>query len=87
MLGTNPNLLFEDGPGPVLGPVGGEFQPSFETVHPGGGAHLFSVLHSIFVSKETWEALHFVGCVDPQQRQPVSDYFADRFHEDQPPTA
>jgi hypothetical protein len=27
----------------------GEFQPSFETVHPGGGAHLFSVLHSIFV--------------------------------------
>ena len=48
-LGTNPNLLFEDGPGPVLEPVGGEFQPSFEIVHPGGGAHLFSVLHSIFV--------------------------------------
>jgi hypothetical protein len=30
-------------------PVGGEFQPPFETVYPGGGAHLFSVLHSIFV--------------------------------------
>jgi hypothetical protein len=23
-------------------PVGGEFQPSFETVHPGAGATLFS---------------------------------------------
>jgi hypothetical protein len=30
-------------------PVGGEFQPPFETAYPGGGAHLFSVLHSIFV--------------------------------------
>jgi len=35
-----PNLLFEDGTGPDLEPVGGEFQPSFATVHPGGGAHL-----------------------------------------------
>jgi hypothetical protein len=39
-IGANPNRLFEDGPGPGLEPVGGEFQPSFETVHPGGGAHL-----------------------------------------------
>ena len=37
---TPPNPLFEDGTGPGLEPVGGEFQPSFETVHPGGGAHL-----------------------------------------------
>jgi hypothetical protein len=48
-LGTNPNPLFEDGQGPGLEPVGSEFQPSFETVHPGGGAHFFFVLHSIFV--------------------------------------
>jgi hypothetical protein len=41
--------LFKDGPGPGLEPVGGEFQPPFETVFPGGGAHHFSVLHSIFV--------------------------------------
>jgi len=40
----NPNPLFEDGPGPGLGPVGGEFQPSFETGCPGGGAHLIFVL-------------------------------------------
>jgi hypothetical protein len=40
-----PNSLFEDGTGPGLDPVGGEFQPSFETVHPGGGAHLIFVLH------------------------------------------
>jgi len=38
-IGANPNPLFEDGPGPGLEPVGGEFQPSFETVHPGGGAY------------------------------------------------
>jgi hypothetical protein len=41
-LGTNPILLFKNGPGPVLEPVDGEFQPSFETVYPGAGAHLFS---------------------------------------------
>jgi hypothetical protein len=46
-----PNSLFDDGTGPGLEPVGGEFQPSFETVHPGGGAHLFSVLHSILSLK------------------------------------
>ena len=34
-----------------LEPVGGEFQPSFETPHPGGGPYLFTVLHSIFVLK------------------------------------
>jgi len=34
--------LFKNGPDPVLEPVGGEFQPSFETVYPGAGAHLFS---------------------------------------------
>jgi hypothetical protein len=50
-IGGNPKTLFEDGPGSDLEPVGGEFQPSFATVHPGGGAHLFSVLHSIFVLK------------------------------------
>jgi hypothetical protein len=44
----NPNSLFEDGHGPGLDPVGGEFQSSFETVHPGGGAHLFSELQSFF---------------------------------------
>jgi hypothetical protein len=40
--GLNSIPLFEDGPGPVLEPVGGEFQPTFETVYPGGGAHLIS---------------------------------------------
>ena len=38
-LGTNPNPLFEDGLGPVLEPVGGEFQPRLATVYPGGGAY------------------------------------------------
>jgi hypothetical protein len=28
-------LFFKDGPGPVLEPVGGEFQPSFATAYPG----------------------------------------------------
>jgi hypothetical protein len=46
----HPNLFFEDGSGPGLKPVGGEFQPSLETVYPGGGAHLFSELHSICMS-------------------------------------
>ena len=36
----HPNSLIDDGTGLGLEPVGGEFQPSFETVHPGGGAHL-----------------------------------------------
>jgi hypothetical protein len=43
------NLLCEDGTGPGLETVGGEFQPSFETVYPGAGAHFITLLHSIFV--------------------------------------
>jgi hypothetical protein len=46
-IGTNPNLLFEDGPGPGLEPVGGEFQPSFETGYAGGDAHLIFVLNQL----------------------------------------
>jgi len=57
-LGTNPKPLFEDGPGPGLEPVGGEFQPSFETGYPGGGAYLIFVLKG-WVS---WAAhSHFPG--------------------------
>ena len=41
---TNTNPLFDDGPGPGLDPVDGEFQPSFETDYPGGGAYLIFVL-------------------------------------------
>jgi hypothetical protein len=41
---TNPTPLFEDGPGPGLEPVGGEFQPPFAIAYPGGGAHLIFVL-------------------------------------------
>jgi hypothetical protein len=40
----HPNSLFEDGTGLGLEPVGGEFQPSFETGYPGGGAYLYSVV-------------------------------------------
>jgi len=40
ILGMIPNPLFEDGTGPGLEPVSGEFQPSFETGYPGGGAYL-----------------------------------------------
>ena len=50
-LQTLSDSLFEDGPGPGIEPVGGEFQPSFETAHPGGDAYLFTVLHSIFALK------------------------------------
>jgi ABC-type uncharacterized transport system ATPase subunit len=50
-LGTNPDILILDGPGPGLEPVGGEFQPQFATAYPGGGDHLFSVLHFTFVIK------------------------------------
>ena len=45
----HPNSFLEDGTGPGLEPVGGEFESSLEIVHPGGSAHLFSVLHSIFI--------------------------------------
>ncbi|MEN8691078.1 MAG: hypothetical protein AB1Z20_13315, partial [Desulfobacterales bacterium] len=40
----HPNSLFEDGRSPGLETVGGEFQPSFETVRSGEGAHLIFVL-------------------------------------------
>jgi hypothetical protein len=40
----HPNALFEDGPGPGLESVGGEFQPSFATVYPGGDAYLLFAL-------------------------------------------
>jgi len=43
----HPNSLIEDGTGSVLETVGGEFQPSFETVHSGGGAHLYFVLEQL----------------------------------------
>jgi len=45
ILGMIPNPLFEDGTGPGLEPVSGEFQPSFETGYPGGGAYLIFVLN------------------------------------------
>jgi hypothetical protein len=40
------NSLFEEGPGFIIEPVGGECQPSFEIVHPGGGAHLNFILNT-----------------------------------------
>jgi hypothetical protein len=43
-----PNSFFEDGYGPGLEAVGGEFQPSFATAHAGGGAHFITLLQSIF---------------------------------------
>ena len=46
-----PNSLFEDGTGPGLEPVDGEFQPSFASVHPGGGAHLFFSITFYFRTK------------------------------------
>jgi hypothetical protein len=45
-LGTNPTPLFEDGKGPGLESVGGEFQPPFAIAYPGGGAHLIFVLNA-----------------------------------------
>jgi len=44
-VGTNPNPLFEDGLGPGLEPVGGEFQPRLEIGYPGVGVHLIFVLY------------------------------------------
>jgi len=40
-LGAYPTPLSKDGPGPVLEPVDGEFQPPFAIAHPDGGATLF----------------------------------------------
>jgi hypothetical protein len=45
---TNPLNSFEDGTGPGLEPVGGEFQPSFATDYLGGGAHLIFGLKYFF---------------------------------------
>ena len=58
----HPNSLFEGAPGSGLETVGVEFQPSFETVHPGGGAHLFFVVNSIFVFK----SMSFRGSAGPE---------------------
>ena len=52
-LGNNSKTLFEDGTGPGLDPVGGEFQPSFETGYPGGGAYLIFVSFEIRVLRFT----------------------------------
>jgi hypothetical protein len=41
--------VFKARRGPVLGPVGIEFQATFETVYPGGGAYLASGFGFIFV--------------------------------------
>ena len=39
--------IFNAGPGPVLAPVGGAFQPPLETGYPGGGA--YHILGSFFI--------------------------------------
>ena len=76
-LGTNPTSLFYGGLGPGLEPVGGEFQPPFETVYPGGGAHLFTVLLFVFVLKvdgtiglaiNFWARLEKEGCLVIRRR-------------------
>jgi len=45
----NKSDLFKYGTGPGLEPVGGEFQPSFETAHPGADAYPICEFGSIFV--------------------------------------
>jgi hypothetical protein len=45
MFKLHQNSLFEDWTDISLEPVGGKFQPSFEIVHPGGGAHLKFILN------------------------------------------
>jgi len=65
---TNPTLLFKDGLGPGLEPVGGEFQPQFETAYPGGGTHIFTELHSIFVLKTVFG--DFYGTSPPTRYPP-----------------
>jgi hypothetical protein len=64
----NPNSLFKDGTGPGLEPVGGEFQPSFETVHPGGGAYRNSF--TLF-SESPYSVLFFVFYIIPQGKNPM----------------
>jgi hypothetical protein len=39
----HPNSLFEDGIGPGIEPVDGEFQVSFESAYPVGGAIFFRI--------------------------------------------
>ena len=56
--GLNPKPLFEDGSGPVLEAVGGEFQPRLATVHPGGGAYLNVALYAIFVLNSHRALIH-----------------------------
>jgi hypothetical protein len=43
-LGKIPITLFENGTGPGLDSVDGEFQPPFETGYPDGGVYLIIVL-------------------------------------------
>jgi hypothetical protein len=47
--GLKTEHFFKAGRGPVLGPVGIEFQATLETVYPGGGAYLSSGFAFIFV--------------------------------------
>ena len=49
IFGLNQQPLFVDEPGPVLEPVGGEFQTRFATAYPGGDAYLIRIRHSILV--------------------------------------
>jgi len=42
--GKSLSYSLEDGTGPGLEPVGGEFQPQLETGYPGVGTHLIFVL-------------------------------------------
>jgi len=58
-LGNKPKPLFEDGPGPGLEPVGGEFQPQLETGYPGAGAHLIFVLKTGHRTAESLYLRHF----------------------------
>jgi len=44
--------------GPVLGPVGIAFQPTVETVYPGGGAYLAGGFGVVFVRKKRAGAAH-----------------------------
>jgi hypothetical protein len=57
--GLNPKPFFKDGPGPVLEPVGGEFQTRFATAYPGGAAYLILELHSILVLNSHDAAKHY----------------------------
>jgi len=60
-MGTNPKPLFEDGPGPDLDPVGGEFQPRLEIGYPGFGAHLIFVLKRMDLTIEGYQRIPLIG--------------------------